>query len=123
MVFDTIWSLREVIVKKVVKYQLYLGEGKKQRRSRKEKEREAGRVEAMAGWCAVRGVCTGTSLGKDEADLSAGVEWMRIRGKRGWQYPDGAEVLLSPGSSLATKGRPVKPAPLKSRSAGTAGLA
>ena len=71
----------------MVKYQLYLGEGKKQRQSRKEKEREAGRVEAMAGWCAVRGVCTGTSLGKDEADLSAGLEWMRMRRARGLAIP------------------------------------
>lgn len=107
----------------MVKYQLSL-EGKKQRQSRKEKEREAGRGEAMAGWCAVRGVCTGSSLGKNKADLSAGVEWMRMRtGKRGWQYPGGAEVLLSSGSSLATKVRPVEPASLKSRPAGAAGLA
>lgn len=78
----------------------------------------------MAGWCAVRGVCTGSSLGKNKADLSAGVEWMRMRtGKRGWQYPGGAEVLLSSGSSLATKVRPVEPASLKSRPAGAAGLA
>lgn len=72
-------------MKKVVKCQSYLGEGKKQRQARQEKEREAGRIKAMAGWCAVRGVCTGASLGQNEAVLSAGVEWTRmIRGKRAW---------------------------------------
>ena len=50
-----------------------------------EGEREKSRENQGDGWYAVRGVCTGASLGQNEAVLSAGVEWTRMRrGKRAW---------------------------------------
>lgn len=110
------------MVKKVVNIS-YLLEGKKAKAVQEGEREKQGEARLLAGWCAVRGVCTGSSLGRTMlTQCRRGVNEDENR-QEGLAIPWWCRGSAELWQLLATKVRPVKPAPWKSRPVGAVGLA